>query len=106
MGLRRSGSETIQHQIAEYRIGADQSATVPSDTNGIVTDGGVVPWLVCPNDQSDHRAFCYRGVPFAQAQAAIRHPSASLRSATVNTAPDCVTCLPRTLNVMVAGTTT
>jgi ClpP class serine protease len=45
-------------------------------------------------------------VPFAHAQAAIRHPSASLRSATVKTAPDCVTCLPRTLNVIVAGTTT
>ena len=49
---------------------------------------------------------CYRGVPFAQAQAAIRHPSASLRSATVNTAPVCVTCLPCTLNVIVAGTAT
>ena len=45
-------------------------------------------------------------LPFAQAQAAMRHPSASLRSATVKTAPVCVTCLPWTLNVMVAGTTT
>jgi len=35
LGLRRSGSETIQHQIAEYRIGEDQSATMPSDTSGI-----------------------------------------------------------------------
>ena len=51
-----------------------------------------------PNDQSDQGARCYRGVPFAQAQAVILQPSASLRSATVNTAPDCVTSLPRTLN--------
>jgi hypothetical protein len=34
LGLR-SGSETIQHQIAEYRIGEDESATVPSDKSGI-----------------------------------------------------------------------
>jgi hypothetical protein len=33
LGLRRSGSEAIQHQIAEYRIGEDQSANVPSDTS-------------------------------------------------------------------------
>ena len=47
-----------------------------------------------------------RVVPLAHAQAAMRHLSASLRSATVKTAPDCVTCLPPTLKLMVAGTTT
>ena len=33
-------------------------------------------------------------VPFAHAQAAIRQPSASLRRATVKSAPVCVICLP------------
>ena len=33
-------------------------------------------------------------------------PSGSFCKATVNVDPDCVTCLPCTLNVMVAGTTT
>src|SRR4029077_12507608 len=44
--------------------------------------------------------------PFAQAQAVMRHPARSFCKATVNVDPDCVTCLPCTLNVMVAGTTT
>jgi hypothetical protein len=44
-------------------------------------------------------------VPLAQAQAAIRQPSVSLRSANVKWAPVCVTCCSLTLKVMVAGTT-
>src|SRR5919112_3155407 len=52
------------------------------------------------------RRTCHYVVPFAHAQAAMRHSAASLRSATVKIEPDCVTCLPCTLNVMVAGTTT
>ena len=45
-------------------------------------------------------------IPFAHARAAMRQPSASLRSATVKTAPLCVTGLPWIWNVMVAGRTT
>ena len=55
-----------------------------------------------PHGERGHRA----ARPFAQAHAAMRHPSASLRSATVKTAPVCVTGWPRSLNVIVAGTTT
>ena len=44
--------------------------------------------------------------PFAQAQAVMRHPAGHVCKATVNVDPDCVTCLPCTLNVMVVGTTT
>jgi hypothetical protein len=56
-------------------------------------------------DAPRRRAYRYV-VPFAHPQAVKRHPSANLRSATVKIEPDCVTCLPCTLNVMVVGTTT
>src|SRR6516164_871454 len=45
-------------------------------------------------------------VPLVQAQLARRHPAGSLRRATVKKAPDCVTCFPFRLKVIVAGTTT
>src|SRR3954468_17726576 len=59
-----------------------------------------------PGTISPLRPVCHLALPFAHAQAPIRHPSASLRSATVKIAPVCVTCWPRTLNVIVAGSTT
>src|SRR5262249_37251778 len=53
---------------------------------------------------SHHECAC--AVPLVHAHTAMRHPSLSLRSATVKNAPDCVICLPCSLNVIAAGTTT
>ncbi len=60
-----------------------------------------------PTPPEKHRREGYvTAVPFAHAQAAMRHPCATLRSAIVKVAPPWVIDLPCAVNVMVAGTTT
>ena len=87
----------LEHNISPKRHGSWSNMLMRSSTRA----RGFMP----QNDHSRYDAGRYC-LPFAQAHAAMRHPSSSLRSATVNIAPICVTCLPWTLNVMVAGTTT
>ena len=86
----------------EHNISPQASRQLVEHDDALVHQGRGFISLKRPSPYSAGR-YC---LPFAQAHAAMRHPSASLRSATVNIAPICVTCLPWTLNVMVAGTTT
>ena len=66
----------------------------------------VLPLAACLERGGDLLAPYIATWPFAHAQAAMRQPSPTFRSAAVKIAPDWRTCRPRSLKLIVAGETT